>query len=91
MLVKRHAHKALRGQVVYLVGWIFFHYGNAGAQIGQVVFDQVQIGVVLDAQLFDASEVNSAGAAVGAVDGVAFFEQPLREVGSSLACDAGND
>ena len=38
-LVKRHAHKALCCQVVNLVGLDFLHQGDAGAQVGQVVFD----------------------------------------------------
>ena len=51
----------------------------------------MQIGVVLDAQLFDAPEVDGAGAAVGAVNGVALVEQQLRKVSAVLACAAGDD
>lgn len=50
----------------------------------------MQIRVVLYAQLFDAPEVDGAGATVGAVDGVALVEQELRKVGAVLACDAGD-
>lgn len=67
------------------------HQGDASAQIGQVVFDQVQIGVVLNAQFFDAPEVDRAGAAVGAVHGVALVEQELRQVGAVLAGYAGDE
>jgi hypothetical protein len=81
----------LGSQVVDFAGLDFLHEANAGAQVGQVVFDQVQIGVVLDAQLFDAPEVDGAGAAVGAVDGVALVEQELGQICAVLACDAGND
>ncbi len=90
-LVKRHAHKALRSQVVDFARLNLLHQGNAGAQIGQIVFDQMQIGMVLDAQLFDAPEVDGAGTAVGAVDGVPFIEQQLRKVGPVLTCDSGDD
>ncbi len=78
-LVKRHAHKALRSQIVDLVRLNSLHHSYAGAQIGQVVFDQMQIGVVLDAQFFDAPEVDGAGAAVCAVNGVALVEEELRK------------
>ena len=90
-LVKRHAHKALSSQVVDFVGLHLLHQRNAGTQVGQVIFNQMQIGVLLDAQLFNAPKVDGAGAAVGAVNGVAFFEQKLRQVSAVLACDAGED
>lgn len=67
------------------------HQCNAGAQVGQVVFNQMQVGVVLDTQLFYAPEVDGAGAAVGAVNGVALVEHELRQVGAVLAGDAGDD
>ncbi len=66
-LVEAHAHEALRGQVVDLVWLHFLHQRNAAAQVCQVVFHQMQIRVVLDAQFLNAPEVDGAGAAVGAV------------------------
>ena len=48
----------------------------------------MQVGVALDAQFFDAPEVDGAGAAIGAVHGVALFEQELGQVGTVLARDA---
>ncbi len=90
-LVKGHAHKALCSQVVNFAGLDLLHKGNAGAQVCQVVFDQMQIGVVLDAQFFDAPEVYGTGAAVGAVNVVALGEQQLRKICAVLACDAGDD
>ena len=89
-LLKAHAHKALRGQVVNLGGLHLLHQGDAGAQVGEVVFDQVQLGVLLDAQLVDAPEIHRAGATVSAIDGVALVEQQLRQVGAVLAGDAGD-
>jgi hypothetical protein len=47
--------------------------------------------MVLDAQLFDAPEVDRAGAAVSAVHGVTLIEQQLRQVSAVLACYPGDD
>ncbi len=66
-------------------------YLKAGAQVGQVVFDQMQIWVVLNAQLLDAPKVNGAGAAVGAIDGVALVEKQLRKGSTVLAFGAGDE
>ncbi len=89
-LIKRHAHKALSGQVVYFGGLHLLHHGDARAQVGQVVFDQIQIRAVLDAQLFDSPEVDRTGAAVGAVHGVALVEQELRQIGTILTGNTCN-
>ncbi len=64
---------------------------HVGAQIGQIVFDQVQIGLVLDAPLVYAPKVGGAGAAVAAVDVVALGEQQLSNICTVLAIDSGND
>ena len=61
------------------------------ARVRQVVFNQVQIGVVLDAQLFNGPEVDGAGPPISAVHGVALVEQELGEVGAVLTCNAGDD
>ncbi len=76
-LVKRHAHKALGSQVVDLVGLDLLHQGHAGAQVSQVVFDQVQIGMVLNAQFFYAPEFDGAGEPVDAANGVALTQNQL--------------
>ena len=47
---KLHADEALRREVVDLVRLDFLQQGNAGAEVGQVVLDQVQVRVVLDAK-----------------------------------------
>ena len=60
------------------------------ARVRQVVFNQVQIGVVLDAQLFNAPEVDGAGPPISALHGVALVEQELRQIGAVLAGDAGD-
>jgi hypothetical protein len=84
-LVKRHVHKALLSQVVDFAGLSFFHHSNARPQVGLVVSEQVQIGMVLNAQFFYASEVDGAGELVGAANGVALTQNQLWEVGTVLA------
>ena len=87
-LVKTHTHKTLRCQVVDLVGLHLLHHGNAGAQVGQVIFDQMQIRVVLDTQLLDPPEVDRTAAAKRAIDLIALLQQQLRKVGAILSGDA---
>ena len=47
----------------------------------------MQIGVILDAQLFDSPKVDRAGATVGTVNGVALVEQELRKICAVLSGD----
>lgn len=89
-LLKADADKALCGEVVNFIGLGFLHQGDAGAQVGEVVLDQMQVGVLLDAQLVDAPEIDRAGAAVGTINSVALVEQQLRQIGAVLAGDAGD-
>ena len=90
-LLEAHADKALRGQVVDLVGLHFLHQRNGGTLVGQVVFNQVQLRVAQDAQFLHAPEIDGAGAAIGAIDGVAFFEQQLGKISAVLASNTGDD
>lgn len=52
---------------------------------------QVQLRVSLNAQIFHAPEINRAGSAVSAINGIALLKQQLREVGAVLACDPCDD
>ncbi len=90
-LVERHADEALRGEVVDLVRLRPLDESDAGADIGQVVLDEVEIGVVMNAQFLDAPEVDRTGSAIRSVDLVVAIEQELSQVGSVLSRDAGND
>ena len=62
-----------------------------GAEVGEIVFDEVEVGVFVAAQFFEAPEVHRAGAAIGTVNGVPFAEEQAGEVGAVLACDAGDE
>ncbi|MNN33189.1 hypothetical protein D3C81_1469350 [compost metagenome] len=90
-LVERYTDKALGGEIVDLGGAGRLQQANAGRQVGQVVLDQMQVGVVLDAQLLDPPEVHRAGAAVGAIHLVAFLEQKLGQICPVLSANAGNN
>ena len=65
--------------------------GDAGSEVGQVVFDQVQPRMLLDPELLDAPEVHRAGAAVRAVDLIAFCEEKFGEIRAILARDSGDE
>ncbi|MNE51084.1 hypothetical protein D3C80_1456930 [compost metagenome] len=64
---------------------------DAGRQVGEVVLDQVQVRVGVNAQLLDAPEVNRAGTTIGAIDCIALFQQQFRQVGAVLTSDPSND
>ena len=73
-LIEGHTDKTLRGEVVDLSRTGGFQQANAGGQVGQVIFDQMQIRVFGYTQLIHTPKVNRAGAAVGAVDLVALAQ-----------------
>ena len=73
-LIEADTDKALSRQIVNLVGLSLLHERDAGAQVRQVIFDQMKIRVVLDAQLINSPEVNRAGTSVGAINSVPFFQ-----------------
>ena len=63
------------------------------AAVGEVAVVQLEAGVVDVGVLVDvvnALGVEGAGAALDAVDGVAFFQEELGEVRAVLAGDAGD-
>jgi len=64
---------------------------SAGRQVGEVVFDQLQVRMARDAELFDTPEIDRAGAAIGAEHRVALVEQELGQVGAILSGDTGDD
>lgn len=90
-LLEGNTDEALGGEIVNLVGLNTIDQANAGGLIGEVVFFQKEIGVVLDSKFFNPPEVDGARSAVGAVNLIAFFEQQLGKVGAVLAGNAGDD
>ena len=89
-LLEADTDKALRSQVVDFSRLDFLHQRNSGAQVSEIVFNQMQVGVVHDAQLLHAPEVDRAGTAISAMDGVAFVKQQLGQVGAVLSGHAGD-
>ena len=87
-LIEAHAHKTLCRQVVDFLGPGFLHQRDAGAQIRQVIFHQVQLRVVLYAQFFDPPKIDGACATIRAIDRVTFFQQELGKVRTILTRDA---
>ena len=64
---------------------------NAGADVGQVVLDEFEVGMAVDSQFLDAPEVDRARSSVRAVDLVVALQQHLGQVGAILPRDAGYD
>ena len=71
-LVKGHTNEALRGEVVHLHGFTGLQQAHGRAHVGKVELHQMQLGVLGNAKFLEAPEVNRTGAAVGALDSVAF-------------------
>ncbi|VWX60507.1 conserved hypothetical protein [Burkholderiales bacterium 8X] len=90
-LVEADADEALGCQVVHLVRLGLFHEGQRTAQVGQVVFDQVQVGMILNAEFLDPPEIHGARTAIGAINDVALAEQQLGKISAILAGDAGDN
>ena len=90
-LRKGDANEALGSQVIDLGGLGVLQQADTGRQVGQVVFDQLQVRMVGNAQLLHAPEIDGAGAAKSAEDAVALFQQQLRKVGAILPGDACNN
>ena len=90
-LIERHPDETLRGEVVDLVRLRALHQRNAGADVGQVVFDDFEVGMAVDSQFLDAPEVDRTRSPVGAVDLVVALQQNLGQVGAVLSRDACYD
>jgi len=90
-LFEAHAHEALRGQVVDLVRLDLLHHRDGGAQVGEVVLDQMQVRVVEHAHFVQAPEVHRAGATVRAMDLVALLKQQFGQVSTVLTRDTRDD
>ncbi len=92
--IEAHANMALGGEIVNFLRLNLAEQPRQGAGIGQVaimeeqpVFSQVRVGV----NAVQPAGVEGAGAADQAVNLVAFGEQQLREVGTVLPGDAGDE
>lgn len=59
-VLKRNRHKALRGEVVNLSRLGLLQQPDARPEIGQVILDQMEIGMVLDPPFIDAPELVEA-------------------------------
>ena len=89
-LHERRSDEALRRQVVDLIGLVLFQKAHASAEVRQVMLDELQPLVVLDAELCKAPEINAAAAPEGSDYHVPELEQPLRQVGSVLPRGSGD-
>ena len=83
----------LGAEIVDFVGLSDFQNAAEASGISEIAVVQVEaaaglVGVLID--VVDARGVEAGTAADDAVDGVAFGEKQLAEVGAVLASDAGN-
>jgi hypothetical protein len=90
-LFKRYAHETLRSQVVHLGGTDCVQQTDARGQVCQVVFHQIQVGMLVDAKFLDPPEIYRTGAAEGAKDQVSLPQQQFRQIGTILSGNAGDD
>ena len=93
-LLEADRHMALRREVVDLVGLHLLHDAREVRRIRQVTVVQDEVAVVdvrILVQVIDAIRVEGRGAALDAVDFVAFLQQEFRQIGAVLARDAGDE
>ena len=91
---KAHAHMALGGQVVDLVGLHLLNDANQAGRVSQVAMVQDELAVFdvwVLVQVVNAVGVEKAAAALDAVHLVAFFKQQLGQVRAVLAGHAGDE
>ena len=85
---------ALGGEIVDLVGLDFLHDVRENAGVGQIAVVQEEVAagdMRILIKMIDAIRIEQRRAALDAVHFVAFFQQELREVGSILSGDAGDE
>lgn len=90
-LVEADADEALSREVVDLRGTRALQQTNGRPQVRQVVFDQMQVRMLGNAQLFNAPEINGASTAVRAVDRIALRQEELRKISTILAGNSCNN
>ena len=89
-LHERRADEALRCQVVNLVRLVFLEQAHARAEVRQVMLDELQPLVVLDAEVGEPPEIDAAAAPEGSDYDVTELEQPFGEIGSVLPRDSSD-
>lgn len=89
-LLERNPDKALRREVIDFRSARLLQHADAGGKIGQIVFDQVQVRMLVNAKLFDAPEIDRTGSPESAIDFVAFIKQKLGQICSILAGNASD-
>jgi hypothetical protein len=89
--IKRHAHKTLRRQIINFIRHDARHHVNARRLVGQIVFNQMQIGIFFNPKRFNPPKINRAGAAIRAVHFIPFCQQQLGQIRAVLPCNARND
>ena len=87
-LVERYAYEALRSKVIDLGRLRRLEQANCRTHVRQIIFDQLQRRVILDAQFLNAPKIDRTGAAIGTVDGITTAEQVLRQICAILAADS---
>ena len=86
--VERHLHMTLRRQIVDFVGLDFAHQPNQAGRIRQVAV--MQVNCLLLNQVVNARRVGNGRTADNTMHLIVFFEQELRQIGTILTGDAGN-
>ena len=86
--VEGYLHMTLRRQIVDFVGLDFAHQPNQAGRIRQVAV--MQVNCLLLNQVVNARRVGDRGTADDAVHLIVFFKQKLRQIGTILTGNAGN-
>lgn len=91
---KAHRHMALGAKVINFIGLGLLNNAREVARIAQVAVVQIEPGVVRVRVLVDVVHpggVEAGGAALDAVNDIAFFQQKFGQVRAILAGNAGNE
>ncbi|CAM2156807.1 hypothetical protein PT2222_30148 [Paraburkholderia tropica] len=90
-LIERHAHEALRREIVDLARLRAFEQTHGRARIGEIVLDEFERRMIGDAEFVHAPEIDRTGAPVSADHLIALVEQQFGQIRAVLAGYAGDD
>lgn len=76
-LFKGHGDETLRRKTVYLFGFHFTHQTYGAAGVRQVKFHEMQMRVILYAEILDPPEIRGAGPPERSIYFVSFEQQQL--------------
>jgi hypothetical protein len=88
-LVEGYPDEALRGEIVNLLCAGFFKKSDRRCKVGQIMLDQMEIGMIQYPKFLHTPEIHGARPSISAVDVIALRKEQFSEVRAVLPGNAG--